>query len=124
MYSTVILTVINRKICKFSCIYHNGALSRYLPLPVLEIHRKYSFQIQIYLGEFSRKSKLFRSEKSIFDGFQVREVADTAENVLSNRKSKNECFELNIELENIRDALFDKNHKFHKFVRFTNFAKV
>jgi hypothetical protein len=45
-----------------------------------------------------------------------------AENFLSYRKSKNGCFEINIELKNICDALF--NDLIHKFVRFTNFAKI
>ncbi len=45
-----------------------------------------------------------------------------AENFLSYRKSKNGCFEINIGLDIIRDALFNNN--IHKFVRFTNFAKI
>jgi hypothetical protein len=51
-------------------------------------------------------------------GFQT----PSEKNFLSYRMSKNECFELNIGLQIIRDALFNNN--IHKFVRFTNFAKI
>jgi hypothetical protein len=128
------LAFLLKRICFFSIIFLLSELQ--LELVVISLNRSSSnkksnessyvlneilvsileFLSLIWFHEFSSET----SEPAASSGHFLKR--HLAENFLSYRKSKNGCFEINIELENICDALF--NDLIHKFVRFTNFAKI